>query len=148
MKIILLDDVKGKGKKDEIKELPNGYANFLISKKLAVLANEENLKKLAEKKALEERHEQELILQAKTNKALLETKPVKITVRIGNNGRMFGTVSSKQIEDAVESQLKVKIDKKKMEFKDIINAVGIYEIPITLHKLVKATIKINVVAQE
>ncbi len=148
MKIILLDDVKGKGKKDEIKELPNGYANFLISKKLAVLANEENLKKLAEKKALEERHEQELILQAKTNKALLETKPVKITVRIGNNGRMFGTVSSKQIEDAVESQLKVKIDKKKMEFKDNINAVGIYEIPITLHKLVKATIKINVVAQE
>lgn len=148
MKIILLDDVKGKGKKDEIKELPNGYANFLISKKLAVLANEENLKKLAEKKALEERHKQELILQAKTNKALLETKPVKITVRIGNNGRMFGTVSSKQIEDAVESQLKVKIDKKKMEFKDNINAVGIYEIPITLHKLVKATIKINVVAQE
>lgn len=147
MKVILLEDVKGKGKKDEIKELPNGYANFLISKKSAVLANDENLKKLADKKASEERHEQELIEQAKINKELLETKPVKITVRIGNNGRMFGTVSSKQVEDAVESQLKVKIDKKKMDFKDNINAVGIYEIPITLHKKVKATIKINVVAQ-
>ena len=53
MKIILLEDVKGKGKKDEIKELPNGYANFLIAKKLALLANEENLKKLADKKAYE-----------------------------------------------------------------------------------------------
>ncbi len=148
MKVILLDDVKGKGKKDEIKELPNGYANFLISKKLAVLANETNLQALAKKKADEEKHEQELIEQAKNNKVLLESKPVKITVRIGNNGRMFGTVSSKQIEDAVLSQLKVKIDKKKMEFKDNVNAIGIYEIPINLHKKVKATIKINVVAQE
>lgn len=148
MKVILLDDVKGKGKKDEIKELPNGYANFLISKKLAVLANETNLQALAKKKADEEKHEQELIEQAKNNKVLLESKPVKITVRIGNNGRMFGTVSSKQIEDAVLSQLKVKIDKKKMEFKDNVNAIGIYEIPINLQKKVKATIKINVVAQE
>lgn len=148
MKVILLEDVKGKGKKDEIKELPNGYANFLISKKVAVLANEENLKKLADKKAYEKQLEEEHIALAKTQKEMLEAKKVKITVRIGKNGRMFGTVSSKQVEDAVESQLKVKIDKKKMEFKDNINAIGIYEIPISLHKTVKATIKIEVVAQE
>lgn len=148
MKVILLDDVKGKGKKDEIKELPNGYANFLISKGLAVIANETNLTNLANKKKEQERLEQERIELAKSQKTLLEAKPVKITVRIGNNGRMFGSVSSKQVEDAVESQLKVKIDKKKMDFKDTINAVGIYQIPIQLHKTVKATIKIEVVAQE
>lgn len=148
MKIILLEDVKGKGKKDEIKELPNGYANFLIAKKLALLANEENLKKLAEKKAHEKQLEEERIALAKEQKEMLESKKVKITVRVGNNGRMFGKVSSKQIEDAVESQLKVKIDKKKMEFKDNINAIGIYDIPIALHRTVKATIKVEVIAQE
>lgn len=148
MKIILLEDVKGKGKKDEIKELPNGYANFLIAKKLALLANEENLKKLADKKAYEKQQEEERISLAKEQKEMLESKKVKITVRVGNNGRMFGKVSSKQIEDAVESQLKVKIDKKKMDFKDNINAIGIYEIPIALHKTVKATIKVEVIAQE
>ena len=148
MKIILLEDVKGKGKKDEIKELPNGYANFLIAKKLALLANEENLKKLADKKAYEKQQEEERISLAKEQKEMLESKKVKITVRVGNNGRMFGKVSSKQIEDAVESQLKVKIDKKKMDFKDNINVIGIYEIPIALHKTVKATIKVEVIAQE
>ncbi len=148
MKVILLEDVKGKGKKDDIKELPNGYANFLISKGMALIANDLNLKNLALKKEEEKRIENEIIETAKKHKVMLEAKPIKITVRIGNNGRMFGSVSTKQIEDAVESQLKVKIDKKKMEFKDTINAVGLYLVPITLHKNIKATIKIEVVAQE
>ena len=138
MKVILLVDIKGKGKKDEIKDFPNGYANFLIAQKQALLANDANMK------SFEKRKEEDM----KDLKVKLESKQVKIVVRVGQNGRMFGTVSTKQVADAIENQLQVKIDKKKFDFKTTIDAVGIYEIPIDLHKEVRATIKVNVVSQE
>ena len=78
----------------------------------------------------------------------LEAKTVKIVVRVGSNGRMFGTVSTKQVADTIENQLNVKIDKKKFDFNKTIDAIGDYEIPIVLHKEVKATIKVKVVSQE
>lgn len=148
MKVILLVDIKGKGKKDEIKDFANGYANFLIAQKQALLANDENLKKFAERKEEERQNALKHLADMKELKKTLEAKTVKIVVRVGSNGRMFGTVSTKQVADTIENQLNVKIDKKKFEFNKTIDAIGEYDIPIVLHKEVKATIKVKVVSQE
>ena len=148
MKVILLVDIKGKGKKDEIKDFANGYANFLIAQKQALLANDENLKKYAERKEEERQNALKHLADMKELKKTLEAKTVKIVVRVGSNGRMFGTVSTKQVADTIENQLNVKIDKKKFEFNKTIDAIGEYDIPIVLHKEVKATIKVKVVSQE
>lgn len=148
MKVILLVDIKGKGKKDEIKDFANGYANFLIAQKQALLANDENLKKYAERKEEERQNALKHLADMKELKKTLEAKTVKIVVRVGSNGRMFGTVSTKQVADTIENQLNVKIDKKKFEFNKTIDAIGDYDIPIVLHKEVKATIKVKVVSQE
>ena len=148
MKVILLVDIKGKGKKDEIKDFANGYANFLIAQKQALLANDENLKKFAERKEEERQNALKHLAEMKELKKTLEAKTVKIVVRVGSNGRMFGTVSTKQVADTIENQLNVKIDKKKFEFNKTIDAIGDYDIPIVLHKEVKATIKVKVVSQE
>ena len=148
MKVILLVDIKGKGKKDEIKDFANGYANFLIAQKQALLANDENLKKFAERKEEERQNALKHLADMKELKKTLEAKTVKIVVRVGSNGRMFGTVSTKQVADTIENQLNVKIDKKKFEFNKTIDAIGDYDIPIVLHKEVKATIKVKVVSQE
>lgn len=148
MKVILLVDIKGKGKKDEIKDFANGYANFLIAQKQALLANDENLKKFAERKEEERQNALKHLADMKELKKILEAKTVKIVVRVGSNGRMFGTVSTKQVADTIENQLNVKIDKKKFEFNKTIDAIGEYDIPIVLHKEVKATIKVKVVSQE
>ena len=148
MKVILLVDIKGKGKKDEIKDFANGYANFLIAQKQALLANDENLKKYAERKEEERQNALKHLADMKELKKTLEAKTVKIVVRVGSNGRMFGTVSTKQVADTIENQLNVKIDKKKFEFNKTIDAIGDYDSPIVLHKEVKATIKVKVVSQE
>ena len=148
MKVILLVDIKGKGKKDEIKDFANGYANFLIAQKQALLANDENLKKFAERKEEERQNALKHLADMKELKKTREAKTVKIVVRVGSNGRMFGTVSTKQVADTIENQLNVKIDKKKFEFNKTIDAIGEYDIPIVLHKEVKATIKVKVVSQE
>ena len=148
MKVILLVDIKGKGKKDEIKDFTNGYANFLIAQKQALLANDANMKSFEKRKEEERLAALKHLQDMKDLKVKLESKQVKIVVRVGQNGRMFGTVSTKQVADAIENQLQAKIDKKKFDFKTTIDAIGIYEIPIDLHKEVRATIKVNVVSQE
>ena len=148
MKVILLVDIKGKGKKDEIKDFANGYANFLIAHKQALLANEANLKAFALRKEEERLNEIKHLEDMKELKKTLEAKVVKIVVRVGSNWRMFGTVSTKQVADTIENQLNVKIDKKKFDFNKTIDAIGDYDIPISLHKEVKATIKVKVVSQE
>lgn len=147
MKVILLADVKGKGKKNDIKELANGYANFLITHGQAVLATPENIQKIEDQKQ-EALKEAALHLEnMKQLKNSLETKPIKITVRVGRDGKLFGSVSSKQIAEEVERQLHVKFDKKKMAFNSTISTIGTYDIPVHLHKEVTACIKVNVVAQ-
>ena len=147
MKVILLVDIKGKGKKDEIKDFANGYANFLLTHKQAILANDENLKKLADQKEQEKQTALKHLADMKELKKVLESKMIKVVVRVGQNGRMFGTVSTKQIADIVENELKVKIDKKKIDFNQTIDALGQYDIPINLHKEVRAIIKVNVISQ-
>ena len=91
MKVILLVDIKGKGKKDEIKDFPNGYANFLVAQKQALIANDANLKSFADRKEQEKQAELKHLEDMRNLKKTLESKQVKIVVRVGQNGRMFGT---------------------------------------------------------
>lgn len=148
MKIILTKDVKGKGKAGEIIDIPSGHANFLVRSSQAVLATIDNIKQLEkqqeEKKLAEERHLNEM----KELKIEIDNKPVKIAVKVGKEGKLFGSVSSKQIVDEYKSQNNIVIDKRKMIIEEDITALGTYKIPLQLHKQVTATITLFVVEKE
>ena len=147
MKIILIKDLKGKGKKDEIIEVAAGYGNNLVRNEIAVIASPENLKALEEKKHQEAIREAEELQEKKLLKEKIEKTQVKIPVKVGKDGKLFGSVSSKQIADAVSNQLNVKLDKRKLDLETSITALGTYEIKIQLHKDVTAKIKLFVVEE-
>lgn len=147
MKIILTKDLKGKGKKDDIIEVAAGYGNNLVRNEMAVIASPENLKALDDKKHLEAIKEAEELQEKKLLKEKIEKTEVKIPVKVGKDGKLFGSVSSKQIADAVANQLNVKLDKRKLDLDSTITALGTYEIKIQLHKDVTAKIKLFVVQE-
>ena len=144
MEIILLDNVKGKGKKGDLITVANGYGNFLITKNLAVLANEAN------KEILEEQKEQEAIEAAKhleemkELKKIIDAKTVRVKVKPGKDGRIFGSVSTKQICDIFFNETKIKLDKKKIKSTLPINSLGVYKLEVELHKEVTATLNVKV----
>ena len=145
MKVILLKDVKGKGKKDDIIEVNNGYGNFLINNKDAIILNDQNLKKLEENKRQEEidrENRRNLLLQLKSE---IENKTVTIYIKQGADGKLFGHVTSKQVVDEFEAQNGIHLDKRKLELPADINAIGIYQGVINLDKDIQATFQINVV---
>ena len=147
MKVILIKDLKGKGKKDDIIEVAAGYGNNLVRNQIAVIASPENMKFLDEKKHLEAIKEAELLQEMKNLKEKIEKTEVKIKVKVGKEGKLFGSVSSKQVADAVSSQLNVKIDKRKFDMDTTITSLGTYEIKIQLHKDVTAKIKLFVIEE-
>lgn len=141
MKVIFLQDVKGKGKKGDIKEVPNGYAqNFLIKNNLAKPANNESMAELKGKQKAKEKQDAEVLAEAKELKALLEKEEtvVKINAKAGEDGRLFGSIPSKQIADALNKQYKIKIDKRKIELDQPIRALGFTQVPVKLHPQVTA----------
>ena len=148
MKVILIKDVKGHGKVGEIVDLNPGFANHLIRTDQAIVASNENLKRLDEQKKQAQLEEEKLIQEMKELKKKIEETPIKIGVKIGVEGRMFGTVSIKQVVDTFLKDTGIQLDKKKIKFKDNINALGTYDIPIELHKQITATIKLYVVEKE
>ena len=145
MKVILKADIKGVGKKDEIINASDGYArNFLFPKNLAVEANAENLSKLqAQKDATQFRKNNE-----KEDAKKLAEKLTKIMVRIevkaGENGKIFGGVSAKDIAENLEKQHNVKIDKKKIDLKEAIKTLGVHNVNVKLYEGVSGTIKVDV----
>lgn len=147
MKIILIKDLKGKGKQDDIIEVAAGYGNNLVRNEIAVIASPENLKALEEKKHQTAIREAEELQEKKLLKEKIEKTEVKIPVKVGKDGRLFGSVSTKQIVDAVSNQLNVKLDKRKIDLDSSITALGTYEIKIQLHKDVTAKIKLFVVEE-
>ena len=147
MKIILLKDVKGKGKKDDIVEVAAGYGNNLVRNGSAVIASPENLKHLEDAKNEIALKEAAHLQDMKDLKEKLEKSEIKIGVKIGKEGKMFGSVSTKQIADAINSQLHLTVDKRKIELDNTISALGAYQIPIQLHKEVLAKIKLFVVEE-
>ncbi len=146
MKVILLEDVKAQGKKGEIVEVSDAYArNVLIAKKLGVEAtpkalNDLKLQKKHEAKVAQEQYEAALALGKE-----VETKKVIVKVKCGDGGRLFGTVSTKEIAAAAKAQINLELDKKKMQLTDPIKALGTYEIPIKLHQKVTTTLTVQVV---
>ena len=134
MKVILLQDVKSQGKKGDIINVSDGYArNFLLTKGLGVEATQKNLNDVKLKKANEERIAAEELANAK--KVSEELKSVEVTVRIkaGADGKTFGSVSSKEIAEAVKEKSGLELDKKKIVLKDPIKALGNYKIQVKLH---------------
>lgn len=147
MKVILKADIKGVGKKDEVINASDGYArNFLFPKNLAVEANAENMSKLKAKqdsnafKKSQEKEEAEKIAQ-KLSKILL-----KIEVKSGNNGKIFGGVSSKEIAENLEEQYQIKVDKKKIDLKETIKTLGTFNVDIKLFEGVIGKLKVDVIS--
>ena len=148
MKVILKDNIKGVGKKNEVINASDGYArNFLFPKNLAVEATPENMQKLnSQNQAKQYRKDQEKE-QAQEIAKKLETLTVEMKVQAGENGKIFGSVSSKEISESLEKQYKIIIDKKKIEIKEPIKVLGTRTIEARLFEGVIGKIKINVVSQ-
>ncbi len=148
MKVILKQDIKGVGKKDQIINVSDGYVrNFLFPKNMAVEANNENMSKLRAKqdsnafKKQQEKEEAQKIAD-KISKIIL-----KVPVKVGGNGKIFGGVSTKEISDLLEKNYKIKVDKKKIELKETIKELGTRNVNIKLYEGVIANLKIDVVAE-
>lgn len=148
MKIILLEDVKNVGKKGNILEVADGYArNFLIRNKLAVAATEQSKLILEQQKQQKLDQEKEDIRNAEALKLKLAELTLVFPVKTGENGKVFGSVSSKQIGEELLKKHKLTIDKRKILDEGPFNTVGFYNVQIELHKQVIATIKIQLKAQ-
>ena len=145
MKVILLEDVKALGKKGEIVNVNDGYArNFILPKKLGLEANTKNLNDLKLQNANEEKKAKEILEAAQAFAKELESKTVVIKMKAGEGGRVFGSVSSKEIATAFKEQCDVDIDKKKIQLTDAIKALGTYDVPVRLHQKVTGTLKVKV----
>ena len=146
MKVILLQDVKSLGKKGEIVNVNDGYArNFILPKKLGVEATAKNLNDLKLQKANEAKIAAEQLAAAKALGEKLEKSSVTVAIKAGEGGRAFGSVSSKEIGKAIQEQLGLDVDKKKIVLNDPIKAIGSFEVPIKLHKDVTAKLAVKVV---
>ena len=146
MDIVLLEDVKALGKKGQIVKVNDGYAhNFILPKKLGVEATSKNLNDLKLQKANDARLAAEQLAAARELAKKVEASPVTVSIKAGEGGRTFGSVSTKEIGKAVSDQLKLDIDKKKMVLTDPIKTLGTFEVPVKLHKDVTAKLTVKVV---
>ncbi len=145
MKVILLADVKGVGKKEQIVNASEGYAkNYLFPKNLAVEANAGNMKKLDNKHKLEAQKAQEELDAARAVADRIEKLNVNIKVKVGNNGKLFGAVTNKEIAAALNEQHNLEIDKKKIVLNEAIKTTGEKEVNVKLHPKVTAKLKVLV----
>lgn len=145
MKVIFLKDVKGKGKKGEVKNVADGYAhNFLIKQGLAVEASQAAVSSLEGQKKKEEKMAAEELEDAKRLKDVLEKITVELTAKAGEGGRLFGSITSKQIAEQLLKNNTIKIDKRKIELGDAIRTLGFTKVPVKLHTEVTATLNVHV----
>ncbi len=146
MEVVLLEDVKALGKKGQLVKVNDGYArNFILPKKLGVEATPKNLNDLKLKKANEAKVAAEQLAEAKALAAKIDELSVTVSIKAGEGGRTFGSVSTKEIAKAAADQLKLDIDKKKMVLPEPIKSLGSFEVPIKLHKDVTAKLRVKVV---
>ncbi|MFB1081536.1 50S ribosomal protein L9 [Jeotgalibacillus sp. JSM ZJ347] len=145
MKVIFLQDVKGKGKKGEVKNVADGYAhNYLLKNNLAAEANAGNVSQLNAQKKKQQQEAQQELEEAKQLKAKLEELTVELTAKSGEDGRLFGSVTSKQIAEELKKTHGIKVDKRKIELSDAIRSLGYTNVPVKVHNEVTATVKVHV----
>ena len=145
MKVILLEDVKSVGKKGDLINASEGYAkNFLLPKKLAVEATKSNLNDYELKQKADAKRRQEELEKAQETAAALKDKVVTIKVKTGGNGKLFGSVTNKEVADAIVEQTKLEIDKKKVSIGDPIKMVGERTAVVKLHPKVSAEVTIKI----
>ena len=145
MKVILVEDVKALGKKGEMVNVSDGYArNMLFPKKLALEASAKNINDLKLKKEHDEKVAKEQLADARAFAEELANAQVKVSVKVGEGGKVFGSVSSKEIAEAAKAQIGYDIVKKKIQMKDPIKAVGTTSVAIKLHPKVTAELKVVV----
>ena len=145
MKVILLEDVKALGKKGQVVEVSDGYAkNFILKKKLGLEATGANMNDLKLQKARDEKVAQQQLDAAKEQAALLEEKSVTLSIKAGEGGKAFGSVSSKEIAAAYMSQLNIEIDKKKLQLAEPVRSLGVYKVPYKVHPKVTAELTVKV----
>lgn len=147
MKVIFLADVKGQGKKGEIKEVPTGYAqNFLIKKKLAKEATNQAISELRGKQKSQEKAHAEMVAEAESIKAKLaeEATLVEFVEKVGPDGRTFGSITSKKIAEELEKQFGIKVDKRHIQLDHPIRAVGLVDVPVKLYQDVTGVINLRI----
>ena len=145
MKVILLQDVKNQKKKDEIVEVSDGYArNFVLPKKVGVEATPKNLNELKLKKAHEDKVAAEKLAEAKALAEKMKDESITVSLKVGEGGKTFGSISSKEIAEEMKKQLGYDIDKKKIVLKEAIKSVGTHIVDIKLHTKVTAQISVRV----
>ena len=145
MKVILIEDVKSLGKKGQLVDVNDGYArNFILAKKLGLEATPKNLNDLKLKKANDEKVAKEIYEEAKAFGERLKEMEVNVTIKTGEGGKIFGSVSSKEIAEAAKAQLGIELDKKKMVHPSPIKVLGTTMVPIKLHPKVTSELKVNV----
>ena len=148
MQVIFLNDVRGKGKRGQIKNVPDGYAqNFVIKKGLAKEATKSAIATLKAEQKNEAAKAEEELAEAKTTKTALEADAtvVELKAKAGTDGRLFGSIPSKQIATALADQYNVKLDKRKIELPDPIRVLGYTNVPVKLHPEVTAKIRVHVI---
>ncbi|WP_461810358.1 50S ribosomal protein L9 [Faecalimonas sp.] len=145
MKVILLEDVKSLGKKGQIVNVNDGYArNFILPKKLGLEATNKNLNDLKLQNANKEKLAQEALETAQELAKKIEAGKIVVPIKVGEGGRTFGSVSTKEIAIEVKKQMGYDIDKKKIQLKDAIKTLGTHIVPVKLHQKVVAELKVNV----
>lgn len=145
MKVILLEDVKSLGKKGDVVNVSDGYArNMILPKKLGVEASSKNLNDLKLQKANEKKVAQEILEAAREFAKDLEDKEIVLYLKVGEGGRTFGSVSTKEISEAAKEQLNLDIDKKKLQLSSPIRNLGVTQVPVRLHPKVTGQLKVFV----
>jgi|LGOV01.1.fsa_nt_gb large subunit ribosomal protein L9 len=148
MKVILLKDIKGTGKKGDTINTSDGHArNFLIPRKFAVEATEANLRELSFKKANVEKSKKNELENAKAFAKELSEKELKIVTKAGEGGKLFGSITSKDLADELSSKYNIDIDKKKIVLKNPIKEIGTFDIEVKVYPNVKANIKVTIISE-
>ncbi len=148
MKVILKADIKGVGKKDQIINASDGYAtNYLFPKNLAVPADKGNMNNLNAKKSSEEHRKELEREEARKTAKKIEGILLKMPVKAGENGKVFGSVTTKEIAEALDKQYQIKVDKKKIMLEEPIKTLGMFSIEIKLYEAISTKLKISILAQ-
>ncbi|NPD30956.1 50S ribosomal protein L9 [Eggerthellaceae bacterium zg-1084] len=149
MKVILLKELPGKGGEGDVIEVARGFANnFLLRQGYAVLATKGNLKQLEDRRKNIAKREEVRVATAEDTKSKLEAAPITIAAKVGDEGQLFGSVTSQMVADAIAGQLEVEVDRRRIEVSKAIKQVGEHEVSVSLYREIRATVKLSVVDAE